>query len=389
MQKLLIEEDPEEPLSQADQDLVQAIKQAFWDVPYPGDDHIRGNALVLEKDEDLKAYYRTAWQDISLETVARYRNETAFFTIEGACYYLPVWMIAIICHPSESDTLANGVWSRLTPEDNPDLDTARSIVEQLRLTQTRVVYRFLAREKGTWVARFRSKDWQTIMWWKDQVDQKQLAWDLKHPSEFVPPQEDLLLSRDDLVWKKQELSQADREMMLAPHEVSLLARIQQAFAETVLPPPEDTFLDSDKPPSKEVRKLFEGKRWNEVPLSVVTSNLAPWNVLSPLGMAYYLPTWLTASIHDWDMTEELHTTLEYQFSPRESCPSGSCAGGDPEFQKLLSLLTLEQKRVLLWYFRYYQYKAEDVKHRAWVIQVWEEEIAKEEAHLAGPKAESA
>jgi hypothetical protein len=96
------------------QQVISEIRNAFKDTPYPigyiGRDNYEGEEL-------WKPLVNKHWSDVSLELVRRYRNELPMLYDEGFRFYLPAFMLAILLHPREVDTLHASLILSLTPPD--------------------------------------------------------------------------------------------------------------------------------------------------------------------------------------------------------------------------------------------------------------------------------
>ena len=364
MKELCIEQDPETPLSASDLDLVKDIKQAFWDRPYPGDDHIRGTAPIWEDLERLTDWIGKKWQDIPLSVVATYRDYTSFFSTEGFSYYLPTFMISVICHPSTVDTLVDSLEYRLTPDENAVYQQKLvRIALGLSVVEAKVVLRYL--ERSLWAAQIGTDPWKAIQFWKDQVEEKTWMSAEKDPLGPLMPKAAPALSKSDVAWKKKELSESDRELMLTFAEKQLLLDIETAFDGKK--EAEDLYFvpHAERAGWKEWRAQFSGLSWQEVTAEIILSDRYGFRLMTPLGFAYYLPAWMRASIKEWDLLDGVDSALEMQLSPRDKR-----GGGNDAYEEIIPCLSKKQRELLVRYFAYFAYKARDKDRRSSVIKLW-------------------
>lgn len=92
--------------------LEQIIKDAFADTPYPKDNQI---GQSHEKDFIDEQFKGKKWQDISVETLLKCRTDLMYFTDNAFRYFLPAFMIGVVLHEHETDTLATNLITQLTP----------------------------------------------------------------------------------------------------------------------------------------------------------------------------------------------------------------------------------------------------------------------------------
>lgn len=94
-----------------------ALLAAFAAVPYPGDERIVVDQEAFDPEcaEIVRAFTGMRWQDVSVETVRRFKDALPLFTPEAFGFYLPAYMVACIDAPHEVDVALDSVLFRLTP----------------------------------------------------------------------------------------------------------------------------------------------------------------------------------------------------------------------------------------------------------------------------------
>ncbi|MEP7292247.1 MAG: DUF6714 family protein [Chloroflexota bacterium] len=116
--------------------VVSEIQNAFQNTPYPHDNDIGRDEY--EGQELWKPLQNRHWSEVPLELIKRYRDELSMFSYEGFRFYLPAFMLAILLHPDEVDTLHSNLLVNLTPLDyvsrqmNSSLKTTNSGLEGFR-----------------------------------------------------------------------------------------------------------------------------------------------------------------------------------------------------------------------------------------------------------------
>jgi hypothetical protein len=92
------------------------------------------------------------------------------------------------------------------------------------------------------------------------------------------------------------MNQEDERRMPSKAERQQLARkIRDAFSTNDYPG-DDKLVVGDDPESLQIRDVFKGKRWEEIPLSVLDYHYSSLSFFSPEAYRYYLPAFLLASV---------------------------------------------------------------------------------------------
>jgi len=82
--------------------LVQEIREAFADVPYPGDENISASRY----DEGMSGYFSgTSQEGHAARDLRRHASALSFFTSEAFHYYLPAFAIAVLQEPEDADII--------------------------------------------------------------------------------------------------------------------------------------------------------------------------------------------------------------------------------------------------------------------------------------------
>ena len=122
--------------------VIQEIKTAFADTPYPSDSNIG----TFELDISFRGLH---WKNVSWELLFYHRDAITSFTPEGFRLYLPAILLGILLHHKEVDTLTETLIANLVPlkEDDPAYSywgvKLNRIVELMSTNEKRAVYKFL------------------------------------------------------------------------------------------------------------------------------------------------------------------------------------------------------------------------------------------------------
>ncbi len=106
------------------QQVTRQIEEAFADTPYPGDENMSTSATE-GLDEDFHSKH---WRDVPLKSLFTHRGDLMFFTPAAFRFYLPAFMLGVLKHNSEVDTLGYNLIAHLSPDpyrglpDPPKLD---------------------------------------------------------------------------------------------------------------------------------------------------------------------------------------------------------------------------------------------------------------------------
>ncbi len=90
--------------------LVEQIKVAFDETPYPGDDRLCGSDQGDEPAEYALEFRGLSWKTLHPDFLARHYASLSFFTDEGFRYFLPAYLIADLMMPE-----FEGAWSNANP----------------------------------------------------------------------------------------------------------------------------------------------------------------------------------------------------------------------------------------------------------------------------------
>lgn len=96
---------------------VAKVREAWGDLPYPGDDNIvpETNPLFEEPAVVQEIFTGKRWQEVTLQDVFTSRDHSVWFTPQAFRYYMGVFMIAAIIHYYEVDVAGSSTFHYLTP----------------------------------------------------------------------------------------------------------------------------------------------------------------------------------------------------------------------------------------------------------------------------------
>lgn len=92
-------------------ELAKACFEAFTGTVYPGDENIGRHEVKR---------FRGRWESLSTEIVTLLRGDLYFLNPIGFAYYLPAFLINVLLHHDEVDTLVDGLVHRLSPLDSSE-----------------------------------------------------------------------------------------------------------------------------------------------------------------------------------------------------------------------------------------------------------------------------
>ncbi len=87
--------------------LIEQIKQAFANVPYPGDGSLYGN-------DETRELIGKHWNDVPIEMLA-VQSRLLHLTPKALRFYLPAYLIGIISNPVGMDVLVDDIVHFLSP----------------------------------------------------------------------------------------------------------------------------------------------------------------------------------------------------------------------------------------------------------------------------------
>lgn len=114
-------------------ELVQSIKDAFLDTPYPGDSRVGDESEVGE-------FVGKRWQDITSDNLQSVTNPH-FFTKEGRRYYAPAYMVGALEHPELHFSVREGIIRGLAPVNDPDWKNRNITIHEIFSPDERLVIR--------------------------------------------------------------------------------------------------------------------------------------------------------------------------------------------------------------------------------------------------------
>lgn len=90
--------------------LKETIKEAFADVPYPGDNNITRCPYHCKPCEEIAEYFKgKGWEGHSVEDLRDHHTALSLFTPEAFHYFLPAFMLASIESYDKMDILPDSI----------------------------------------------------------------------------------------------------------------------------------------------------------------------------------------------------------------------------------------------------------------------------------------
>lgn len=94
--------------------LAQQIQNAFAETPYPGDDRVAAYARYGRSIADtLRGKH---WADVELDSIYQHRWEIFLLTPETFRFYVPGFLLSVLYHHDEMDSLPDNLIFSLTPQ---------------------------------------------------------------------------------------------------------------------------------------------------------------------------------------------------------------------------------------------------------------------------------
>jgi hypothetical protein len=123
--------------------LVQEVRAAFSDVPYPGDDRITGSCYPW--DEGVSDYFRGKGQDgHRVEVLREHVAALSFFLPEAYHYYLPAFVIAELEDPETADIICDSIFYDFSH------DKADSLIARLTPAQRQAMFHYFEYYRNTY-----------------------------------------------------------------------------------------------------------------------------------------------------------------------------------------------------------------------------------------------
>jgi uncharacterized protein DUF6714 len=154
------------PIEPEEVPLLEAIRAAFHDVPYPGDGPLMADVSCPcdEGKEIAEAFAGLHWEKVPLELLVRKNSCLSFFTPEAFAFYLPAHMLFAITRLSEIDIALHSTLHALIPPTKSEMVSWwRSRISRITRVQGRVIHRFL--------------QWAEILGLDPRIDRALTFWD--------------------------------------------------------------------------------------------------------------------------------------------------------------------------------------------------------------------
>jgi hypothetical protein len=212
----------------------QALREAFAEVPYPGDEGIGSDLLDWEAAAVNRDFSGYSWRDVPRDTLAdHYHDLSSFFSPKGYQFFLPAYLLAAL---DDFHEILDPVIYGLTPSEDEDMsDWFRSRNDLLTSTQKHAVCLFLE-------------------YVRDETDKESLGIYCR-----------IAL---DKYWAKEEHrvreAAADR-----PSNERLKQTILDAFADVSYPGDDEIMWKGSPSNHKELEQDFRGRHFRDVPREVL------------------------------------------------------------------------------------------------------------------------
>jgi hypothetical protein len=272
---------------------VEAIRNAFADVEYPGDDQL----IIFGERESTamaEAFRGRHWSEVTFPLLLRYRLDLALFTPQGFRFYLPAFLIAMLTECDGRD-LAFFLYCALIPPDSGD---------------EVVMERFKAR-----LAVFTAAQ-------QAMIDQ------------FIMRYEDI-----------------DENAKYTEGNEFLVREAYRAFADVEYPGDDHIVIRRGDHTSEEIIEDFQGKHWKEVSTSVLNRYRLYLYHFAPRGFYFYFPAFLIAVLTNGDASD-ISDYLAYKLMPPDPNDEIDHEWSAQYFNSLLGKFTPAQLEVAKKYVFY-------------------------------------
>lgn len=98
------------------QRVAKQIEQAFADTPYP-DEPICPPTTVWHYEQIEAKFKDYHWRDLPFENLFQYREVLTYLSDTAFRFYLPAYLLAVLLHPEEVDTLLDRIVDHLSPSN--------------------------------------------------------------------------------------------------------------------------------------------------------------------------------------------------------------------------------------------------------------------------------
>jgi hypothetical protein len=252
----------------------QALREAFADMPYPGDRQIAYNPDICDGDEldlDFRGYH---WRELPRGLVVYHRDDLVFLSERGLQFYLPAYLLVAV--DGDMD-LIDWIMYRLTELGNVDE---------------------LKRKHDSYSRAQRSAVRLFLEYVRDEVPERDFAYETRMAL--------------DLYWANDAPGQPR-----PPIDPARKERVRQAILDAFVdvPYPGDDAIASKSDSSGErMSQALRGIHFRDVPCEVLMNNHA-FVYFTAEGVHFYLPAYLIAALDE--IGPIIHKVVEWLESRSE------------------------------------------------------------------------
>jgi hypothetical protein len=288
----------------------------------------------------MRAFVGKRWQDLTTEELRTGHDALGMMTPEGFRYYLPAYLVLTLQDPKEADVEADKTRGAISPPpfDYGDLEAFETRISLLSL-QERIAIAYFCE--------YLRRSEEHIPFSDEPIDRVTYYWQRYYLSPELIEANEFLRSVKPLRAESKSVSKRD-----------LINTIKEAFADVAMPSAEQLSI-----PAKwklypwialdeiSLARFLKGKRWQSLNSSDVNHLSGSLKVMTPEGIRYYLPGFLTAIIEE--PTRILDNALKSTVWALSPPPFGVSSKED--FDERIRLLTHDKRICISDFFNYLRY----------------------------------
>ena len=288
----------------------------------------------------MRSFAGKRWQDLTAEELRTGHAALSMMTPEGLRYYLPAYLILIVNDPEEADVERDKTrWSISPPPFGfGPLEAFETRVNLLSLQERIAVAYFFEYLR-------RSDEFDLFS--DEPINRITYYWLQYYPTPMPVEARDFLRDVKPLRARSKDISKR-----------LLLTTIKTAFADVPLPsesqltkPGDRMLIPGTFESQSSVSRFLKGRPWRSLTAADINSLSGSLPLMTPKGVQYYLPGFLTAIIKE--PTRVLGSALKSTVWALSPPPFGISSQED--FDERITLLTFDQRASIGEFFNYLRY----------------------------------
>jgi hypothetical protein len=153
----------------ASEPLIESIRAAFADYPYPGNDNLVDPHMLEIRDDDYLEVYKDFkgknWQTLTSDFLEWHYASVHLLSPVAFVYYLPAFLISALVKPHESNIPDSLTFSLTPPDDESLTDSFDERMNLITKAQSSVIYHYI--QEYMKIDEIRAEDSQKALeYWK-------------------------------------------------------------------------------------------------------------------------------------------------------------------------------------------------------------------------------